>query len=37
MEIPSMLTLMCNSVEVLRLRHLLMNTVEQSKILEQVY
>lgn len=36
-QIPSMLTLMCNSVEVLRLRLLLLNTIEQSKILEQVY
>ena len=34
---PSMLTLMCNSVEILRLRHILMRTLEQTDVLEQVY
>jgi hypothetical protein len=37
LKLPSMLTLMCNSVEILRLRNTLLNTIEQSRILEDVY
>lgn len=37
LEIPSMLILMCNATEILRLRNVLLNTIQQSKILAQVY
>ena len=32
-----MLFLTCNSIELLRLRHILLATIEQSTILEEVY
>jgi hypothetical protein len=35
--IPSMLYLTCNSVEVLRLKHLLQHAILQKNILEKVY
>lgn len=34
---PSMLTLSCGSVEVTRLRNILLSTLEQAKVLEEVY
>ena len=35
--IPSMLFLTCNSLEVLRLRQLLLQSIEQRLILEKIY
>jgi hypothetical protein len=37
LQVPSMLILMCNSVEVLRLRSVLLSAIEQSRILAKVY
>ena len=34
---PSMLTLSCNTVEAVRLRHTLLMTMEQTAVLEEVY
>lgn len=37
LNFPSMLFLACNSVEVVRLRHVLLMCLEQAQVLEQVY
>ena len=37
MEVPSMLTMMCNAVEIQRLRHSLLNAIEQASILEEIF
>jgi hypothetical protein len=37
LNFPKMLFLQCNSVELLRLRHTILNTIEQTVILEEVY
>ena len=37
LQFPSMLTLSCNAVEAVRLRHTLLMTIEQAIVLEDVY
>lgn len=36
-QFPAMLFLMCNNIEILRLRNIMLNTMEQTNILEDVY